>query len=45
MIFSRRITAIEGLDWEPAERLKIGFAGGVGVNQPYGAASLDFRRK
>ncbi len=45
MIFSRQITAIEGLDWEPADRLKIGFAGGVGANQPYGAASLDFRRK
>ena len=45
MIFSRQITAIEGLDWEPADRLKIGFSGGVGANQPYGAASLDFRRK
>ena len=45
MIFSRQITAIEGLDWAPADRLKIGFSGGVGANQPYGAASLDFRRK
>ena len=45
MIFSRQITAIEGLDWQPADRLKIGLAGGVGANQPYGAASLDFRRK
>jgi hypothetical protein len=45
MIFSRQITAIEGLDWAPADRLKIGFCGGVGANQPYGAASLDFRRK
>jgi hypothetical protein len=43
MIFSQQITAIEGLDWEPADRLKVGFAGGVGANQPYGAASLDFR--
>ena len=45
MIFSTQITAIEGLDWAPADRLKIGFSGGVGANQPYGAASLDFRRK
>jgi hypothetical protein len=45
MIFSRQITAIEGLDWTAGDRLKIGFSGGVGSNQPYGAASLDFRRK
>jgi hypothetical protein len=45
MIFSRQITAIEGLDWAASDRLKIGFSGGVGANQPYGAASLDFRRK
>ena len=45
MIFSRQITAIEGLDWAPADRLKIGISAGVGANQPYGAASLDFRRK
>ncbi len=45
MIFSRQITAIQGLDWTPGDRLKIGFTGGVGANQPYGAASLDFRRK
>jgi hypothetical protein len=45
MIFSRQITAIEGLDWTAGDRLKIGFSGGIGANQPYGAASLDFRRK
>jgi hypothetical protein len=45
MIFSRQTTAIEGLDWTVADRLKLGFSGGVGANQPYGAASLDFRRK
>ena len=45
MIFSRQTTAIEGLDWEPADRLKMGISGGVGANQPYGAASIDFRRK
>jgi hypothetical protein len=45
MIFSQQITAIEGLDWTAGDRLKIGFSGGVGANQPYGAASLDFRRK
>ncbi len=45
MIFSTQTTAIEGLDWYPADRLKLGVSGGVGANQPYGAASLDFRRK
>jgi len=45
MVFSRQTTAIEGLDWEPADRLKMGVSGGVGANQPYGAASFDFRRK
>lgn len=45
MIFSRQTTAIEGVDWEPADRLKMGISGGVGANQPYGAASIDFRRK
>jgi Carboxypeptidase regulatory-like domain len=45
MIFSRQTTAIEGLDWYPADRLKLGISGGIGANQPYGAASLDFRRK
>jgi hypothetical protein len=45
MIFSRQITAIEGLDWTAGDRLKKGFSGGVGANQPYGAASLDFPRK
>jgi hypothetical protein len=44
MIFSDQTTAIEGLDWEPADRLKMGISGGVGANQPYGAASIDFRR-
>ncbi len=45
MIFSRQTTAIEGLDWEPADRLKMGVSAGVGASQPYGAASIDFRRK
>jgi hypothetical protein len=45
MIFSRQTTAIEGLDWQPADRLKVGISGGVGANQPYSAASIDFRRK
>jgi hypothetical protein len=45
MIFSSQTTAIEGLDWAPTDRLKIGISGGVGANQPYGAASIDFRRK
>jgi hypothetical protein len=37
MIFSRQTTAIEGLDWYPADRLKLGISGGIGANQPYGA--------
>jgi hypothetical protein len=45
MIFSRQTTAIEGLEWQPVDRLKMGLSGGVGANQAYGAASFDFRRK
>lgn len=44
MVFSRQTTAIQSLEWEPVEKLTIAAAGGVGANQPYGAASLDFLR-
>ncbi|MGA7339511.1 MAG: hypothetical protein WBE72_09640 [Terracidiphilus sp.] len=42
MVFSNQTTAIQSLDWHPAEHLKIAASGGVGANQPYGAASLDY---
>jgi hypothetical protein len=44
MIFSDQTTAIESLEWTPAEKLRFAFSGGVGANQRYGAASLDFTR-
>jgi len=44
MVFSRQTTAIQSLEWQPAEKLKLAASGGVGANQPYGAASLDFSR-
>jgi hypothetical protein len=44
MVFSRQTTAIESLEWEPREKLRVAASGGVGANQPYGAASLDFLR-
>ncbi|HEV2135682.1 MAG TPA: carboxypeptidase-like regulatory domain-containing protein, partial [Terracidiphilus sp.] len=44
MVFSHQTTAIESLQWEPKEKLKLAVSGGVGANQPYEAASLDFLR-
>jgi hypothetical protein len=44
MVFSRQTTAIQSLEWEPLEKLTIAASGGVGANQPYGAASLSFLR-
>jgi hypothetical protein len=44
MVFSRQTTAIQSLEWQPAEKLKLAVSGGVGANQPYGAASLEFSR-
>jgi len=44
MVFSRQTTVIESLEWQPAEKLKLGASGGIGANQPYGAASVDFSR-
>lgn len=44
MIFSKQTTAIEGLEWRPGKFLNAALAGGVGANQPYGAASLDLNR-
>jgi hypothetical protein len=45
MVFSRQTTAIESLEWQPAEKLKLAASGGIGANQPYGAASLDLSRR
>jgi len=44
MVFSNQTTAIEGLEWHPEKGLKAALAGGVGANQPYGAASFDLAR-
>jgi len=44
MVFSNQTTAIESLQWTPADKLQIAFSGGVGANQPYGAGSIDFTR-
>jgi hypothetical protein len=44
MVFSGQTTAIQSLEWEPREKLTIAASGGVGANQPYGAASLSFMR-
>ena len=44
MIFSRQTTAIEGLEWQPEKSLTAALAGGIGANQPYGAASFDLNR-
>lgn len=42
MVFSRQQTAIQSLEWTPKDKLKFAASAGVGANQPYGAASMDF---
>jgi hypothetical protein len=44
MVFSRQITAIQGLEWTPEKDLKLSASAGVGGNQPYGAAGLLYER-
>jgi len=43
-VFSQQTTAIQAFQWQPLEKLQIAVAGGVGANQPYGAASFQFAR-
>jgi hypothetical protein len=44
-IVSRRTTAIESLQWEPAEKLSVAVSGGIGADQPYGAGSFSLSRR
>jgi hypothetical protein len=44
LVFSRQTTAIQGLEWVPEKTLKLAASAGVGADQPYGAASVDFSR-
>lgn len=44
MVFSRQITAIQSVQWQPAEKTHLALSAGVGANQPYDAASFDFLR-
>jgi len=41
-LIDRKLTAIEGAEWRPAHALSVGFAGGLGANQPFAAASIAF---
>lgn len=43
-VFSRQTTAIQGFQWQPLDKLQLAVSGGVGANQPYGAASFQFAR-
>src|SRR5256714_5851627 len=40
-VLSRRRTSIQAVDWRARKWLRTGFAGGMGSNQPYFAASAD----
>jgi len=44
-IVSSKLTQIASAQWAPAKKLLLAFSGGVGANQPYGAASLNLSRK
>jgi hypothetical protein len=43
-VASKQVTQIEAVKWEPLPKLDVGFSGGVGANQPYGAGSVNFSR-
>jgi hypothetical protein len=44
VLFSTRQTILQGLEWKHANGLELGSTGGVGGNQPYGSASLAWKR-
>lgn len=44
MVFSGQITAIQSLQWQPADKTHLAVSAGVGANQPYAAASFDLLR-
>lgn len=43
-VFSQQTTAIQAFQWQPLDKLQFAIAGGVGANQPYGAASFQLAR-
>lgn len=44
MVISDRTTAIQSLEWQPADKMAVAVSGGVGANEPYGAASFSMQR-
>jgi len=44
MVFSSLFTAIQSVQWKPAEKTHLAVSAGVGANQPYASASFDFLR-
>jgi hypothetical protein len=44
MVFSSQVTAIQSLQWQPADKTHLAVSAGIGANQPYAAASFDFLR-
>lgn len=44
-ILSKRQTSIQSLEWQPRKHLTLAVAGGVGSNQRYGSASINFDRQ
>lgn len=43
MVFSRQLTAIQSLAWQPQKDLKVALSAGTGADHPYGAGSFDLR--
>ena len=43
-LFSERQTVLQGIHWETPAGLEAGATGGIGGNQPYGAASMAVKR-
>jgi hypothetical protein len=44
-LFSARQTVLQGIRWETRSGIEAGATGGIGGNQPYGAASMAIKRE
>lgn len=45
MMMTGKLTALGSLAWEPAAQWQLAFAGGIGSNAPYAAASVSGKRR
>lgn len=44
-VFSGKMSQIAAAQWQPARKFQLAASGGIGANQPYGAASINLSRR